>query len=80
MRPLRSVRRRLKGLPGAGHEALRQRIKRDELEAERLEQDLLHEALPLAPAAADREAAQANLLAYAGAEAPELAALLSALD
>lgn len=77
--PLRGVRRRLKGSGEPAHEALRQRVKRDELEAERLEQDLLQAALPLAPGAPDPAAARANLLAFVGGEAPELEVLLEAL-
>lgn len=80
VRPLRGVRRALKGSGDPEREALRQRIKADELEAERLEQDLLHARLPLAPQAADRAAARANLLAYLGETAPELEALLGTLD
>ncbi|MEX2629461.1 MAG: TIGR02444 family protein [Tistlia sp.] len=78
--PLRGVRRRLKGAADPAQEALRQRIKRDELEAERLEQELLHRALPLAPGVDDPAAARANLLAFVGEEAPELEAMLNALD
>lgn len=78
--PLRGVRRRLKGAADPAHEALRRRIKRDELEAERLEQELLHRALPLAPGTADAEAAHANLRALVGNDAPEFPVLAATLQ
>jgi uncharacterized protein (TIGR02444 family) len=72
--PLRSVRRFLKDTP-AGFEAqdipaLRQRVKMLELEAERLQQEVLYSSWPMdrlgAPALAT-EAARANVGAYASA-------------
>ena len=72
--PLRSVRRFLKDTP-AGFEAqdipaLRQRVKMMELEAERLQQEVLYSSWPMealgAPALAS-EAARANVAAYASA-------------
>jgi uncharacterized protein (TIGR02444 family) len=72
--PLRGVRRFLKDTP-AGFEAqdipaLRQRVKMMELEAERLQQEVLYSAWPmdrLGAPAAGAEAAQANMEAYASA-------------
>ena len=72
--PLRSVRRFLKDTP-AGFEthdipALRQRVKMMELEAERLQQEVLYSSWPMdklgAPGPAG-EAARANVAAYAAA-------------
>lgn len=85
VRPLRAVRRWLKVQAAA--EALRQEVKRIELESERLEQDLLHARLPLSEAADDPDAdagagsgaARANLLAYlTEPEPPELQSLVEA--
>jgi len=70
VRPLRSVRRWLKGredLAAAEAGALRADIKAKELEAERIEQRLLAEALPFDAATPDPVAAADNLLAYLGA-------------
>jgi uncharacterized protein (TIGR02444 family) len=72
IRPLREVRRRLKAVAGAERGplgALRNKVKDCELAAERIEQVMLHDALPpSAPArhTADRQAACAavNLTAY----------------
>ena len=64
--PLRAVRRRLKGRDGADVQALRARIKADELEAERLEQALLAETFPPGPGEASPALAAANLKAYLG--------------
>jgi uncharacterized protein (TIGR02444 family) len=64
--PLRGLRRWLKGREAAAQGAagaLRARIKAQELEAERIEQDLLHEAMPLDAGEPSPEAAAANLLA-----------------
>ena len=69
--PLRGVRRFLKDTP-AGFEAqdipaLRQRVKMMELEAERLQQEVLHSSWPvdkLGVAAPADEAARANIQAY----------------
>jgi uncharacterized protein (TIGR02444 family) len=85
VKPLRAARRWLKGRPGAEVQALRARIEADELEAERLEQALLAEALPPAPGEASPALAAANLEAYLarlevrpGAEGTaDLAALLA---
>ena len=72
--PLRGVRRFLKDTP-AGFEAqdihaLRQRVKMMELEAERLQQEVLYSSWPMealgAPAPSS-EAARANVAAYASA-------------
>jgi uncharacterized protein (TIGR02444 family) len=70
--PLRGVRRWLKhhdGLVAAeAAEALRQEVKRLELESERLQQQtmaaLAHAAAPGEPAASPRQAAEASLAAY----------------
>ena len=72
--PLRGVRRFLKDTP-AGFEAqdipaLRQRVKMMELEAERLQQEVLYSSWPmeaLGVAAPSFQAAQANVAAYAAA-------------
>ncbi|MGF1610740.1 MAG: TIGR02444 family protein [Kiloniellales bacterium] len=64
--PLRGLRRWLKGRAATAQGAagaLRARIKAQELEAERIEQELLHAALPLAGGEPCAEAAAANLLA-----------------
>jgi uncharacterized protein (TIGR02444 family) len=70
VRPLRSVRRRLKSgpppAPGAACEALRGRIKSVEIEAERLELDVLEnlaEKWPRTSDASEEEATLANLSA-----------------
>ena len=72
VRPLRGVRRSLKqpaaGWPPAESETLRSRIKREELEAERLQQAMLETAFPRGAgehACDARDALAANLLAYA---------------
>jgi uncharacterized protein (TIGR02444 family) len=70
--PLRDVRRRLKDLPGSASGqlgALRQAVKDCELEAERIEQAMLHDALAPSsgasfPAAGQATCAAANLTAY----------------
>jgi uncharacterized protein (TIGR02444 family) len=72
--PLRALRRELKTgiapVPVADSEALRSAIKRDELEAERIEQELLERLAPVStlgkPAASSDTAARANLAAYGG--------------
>ncbi len=72
VRPLRAVRRHLKtSAPAYGHAAaarLREDIKRSELAAERIQQELIEHAFPVAKvgaAAVSREAAaHANLAAY----------------
>jgi uncharacterized protein (TIGR02444 family) len=64
--PLRGLRRWLKGREAAAQGAagaLRARVKARELAAERIEQDLLHEAVPLDAGEPSPEAAAANLLA-----------------
>jgi uncharacterized protein (TIGR02444 family) len=66
VKPLRRARRWLKGRDGADVQALRARIKADELEAERLEQALLAETLPPGPGEASPALAAANLKAYLG--------------
>lgn len=68
--PLRAVRRQLKGsvgdIPPATSEALRNMVKKIELEAERLEQGRLQNQAPNLGKPAPREAAaRANLAAYA---------------
>jgi uncharacterized protein (TIGR02444 family) len=71
--PLRALRRELKTgiapIPVIDSEPLRSAIKRDELEAERVEQELLEQRAPVAtlglPAASRDAAARANLAAYA---------------
>jgi uncharacterized protein (TIGR02444 family) len=82
--PLREVRRTLKSDPDPAVQALRERVKALELEAERIAQSRLA-ALAAAPApapAADRRAvARANLARALGQEAGvEAAVLLAALD
>ncbi len=70
--PLRALRRELKTgiapVPVTDTESLRSAIKRDELEAERVEQELLERHAPVAtlgaPAASRSAAARANLAAY----------------
>ncbi|MEK9721926.1 MAG: TIGR02444 family protein [Rhodospirillaceae bacterium] len=70
VRPLRALRRRLKGaslgLPDAERDAVRDAVKRIELDAEKRQQALM-ETLDLAgsSAASPAEAARANLQAYA---------------
>jgi len=87
VQPLRAVRRWLKqpaalktAAQAVDREALRREVKRLELEAERQEQDLLHDALPLAAGRSDRAAARANLLACLGAPVPEMDLLLAVLE
>ncbi|MCE9642177.1 MAG: TIGR02444 family protein, partial [Betaproteobacteria bacterium] len=70
--PLRTLRRRLKTgiepLPVTTTEALRSAIKRSELDAEHIEQDLLQQSAPAStlgiPAASRSIAARANVAAY----------------
>ncbi len=67
VRPLRGVRRSLKiyeATAGAAAERLRAEVKAQELEAERLEQALLHAALPLTETSPAPSAAIANLQLY----------------
>jgi uncharacterized protein (TIGR02444 family) len=67
VKPLRAVRRWLKGqstAPGAAAEALRQEVKAQELEAERIEQQILAETLVLGEGAPAAALAAANLKAY----------------
>jgi len=71
VQPLRAIRRELKGgiapVDGEAAEALRGAIKRDELQAERLQQEALENEFPpgaIGQAAAPREAAAANIAAY----------------
>ena len=72
VRPLRALRRELKAgiapVPVIDSELLRSAIKRDELEAERIEQELLERLAPVPtlgkPAASRDTAARANLAAY----------------
>ena len=72
--PLRGVRRYLRQCPDGFEpqpaDALRQRVKAIELEAERLQQEALYAGWPvetLGQAATPGEAARANIAAYAGA-------------
>ncbi|HJU15098.1 MAG TPA: TIGR02444 family protein [Stellaceae bacterium] len=83
--PLRALRRRLKSDPDLDVQALRERIKGLELEAERIAQSRLaaHAGPPSdAPAAARRADACANLACTLGARAgsAEAAVLAAALD
>ena len=76
--PLRGLRRWLKGreaTASGGAGALRAQIKTQELEAERIEQTLLAETLPLSSGAPDAAAAAKNLAGYlaAGGIAPDRA-------
>jgi len=71
VQPLRAIRRDLKSgiAPAAPHaaQALREAIKRDELQAERLQQEALEREFPAAATgipAAPRTAAAANIAAY----------------
>jgi uncharacterized protein (TIGR02444 family) len=70
VQPLRAIRRTLKGIAPidpAAAAALRDAVKRDELQAERLQQQALERAFPVASlgtAAAPRTAAAANIAAY----------------
>lgn len=81
--PVRGARRWLKDqhtAPAAQAEALREAVKACELDAERLQQAVLHAALPLAAGEADAELAARNLLGYFDAaglapDAEDLAAL-----
>jgi uncharacterized protein (TIGR02444 family) len=77
VRPLRQLRRRLKGAPERDLQALRRRVVGLELAAERQVQERLA-ALPLAaaPAADGLAAAAANLALYLGAESGAPAAVL----
>jgi uncharacterized protein (TIGR02444 family) len=82
VRPLRAARTWLKLLVSGDSQAtaLRERIKALELEAERLEQDRLHAALPLSEGPASRALAAANLDRYlarlaSAAGGPDRAAL-----
>jgi uncharacterized protein (TIGR02444 family) len=88
VKPLRAVRRWLKDqetAPGAAAEALRQEVKAQELEAERIEQQILAETLALGEGEPAAALAAANLKAYlarldlrAGAEdTADLAGLLT---
>ena len=88
VKPLRAVRRWLKDqetAPGAAAEALRWEVKAQELEAERIEQQILAEALSVGEGAPAAALAAANLKAYlarlevrAGAEdTADLAGLLT---
>lgn len=87
VRPLRGVRRWLKGRTAAlppGAARLRRAVKAQELEAERLQQAMLHSALPLAADEGGPALAAANLLAYLGergvtADSDDLAALAALL-
>jgi len=85
VRPLRAVRRTLKGgvspMSPVPSEQLREAVKRLELEAERIQQAALAEALPprprpLAPVAARRDDAMTSLIQYFEARgcAPDAAA------
>ena len=72
VQPLRAVRRDLKGgirpVDAAAAEVLRSAIKRDELQAERVQQETLEREFPLLSTgarAAPRVAAAANIAAYA---------------
>lgn len=89
VRPLRDVRRRLKTqdlAPAEEAAALRETIKARELEAERIEQAILHGCLPIEELAPSPPAAVENLAAYlavrrveAGvSDAAHLATLLTA--
>ncbi len=62
--PLRAVRRALKRCPSASAIALRQAVKANELEAERLQQATMEACLSLPKGAPDRQAALANLRHY----------------
>lgn len=71
VQPLRAIRRAMKGgiapIDAQGAQALRDAIKRDELQAEHLQQQALEQAFPLAStgtSAAPCVAAAANLQAY----------------
>ena len=71
VKPLRAVRRWLKTretAPGAAAEALRQEVKALELEAERIEQQILAETLALGEGAPAAALAAANLKAYLGVQ------------
>ena len=90
VQPLRAVRRNLKGgiapVTATDAETLRSAIKRDELAAERIQQETLEREFPAhstGTIAAPREAAAANIAAYGSATSPlptaAVATLLSAL-
>lgn len=64
VKPLRAVRRWLKSRQDAGAQPLRARIKESELEAERIEQQLLAEILVFAAGETSPALAAANLMAY----------------
>jgi uncharacterized protein (TIGR02444 family) len=81
--PLRALRRRLKSDPDPAIQALRERVKALELEAERIAQSRLA-ALAGAPArlsaAARQEAARANLARILGPQANAVTTLAAALE
>jgi len=86
VQPLRAARRWLKEAPPtlAGAGELRQDIKASELAAEAIEQDILHQALPIAGGAPCATILAANLRTYLTAEgcrpcAEDLAALVTLL-
>ena len=68
--PLRAVRRALKTFSSASAMALRQTVKANELEAERLQQEAMEASLCLPKGAPDRQAAMANLHLYAEHHGP----------
>jgi uncharacterized protein (TIGR02444 family) len=77
VQPLRTLRRQLKSgitpVPTAASQALRSAIQQNELHAERLQQEALESAFPVATtgtAAAPRVAAAANLTAYSALTGP----------
>jgi uncharacterized protein (TIGR02444 family) len=77
---LRAIRRDLKGWDVPGADALRERVKTVELEAERIELHLLAGLAPRATGGASNEQdARANLLAYAGAADNAAGRILAAL-
>lgn len=64
VQPLRGVRRYLKGASPSSADVLRAEVKQQELAAERMQQDMLHAALPLAARKPSPMRAAGNLVAY----------------
>ena len=86
VQPLRAVRRNLKGgiapVTATDADTLRSAIKRDELAAERMQQEALEREFPaqsIGTVAAPRQAAAANIAAYGAVTTPITAAAVATL-